>query len=49
VALETVSVPVGGINNHVTPGTFVPLTEALKFVVWPPVRDADEGVRVTII
>jgi hypothetical protein len=49
VALETVRAPIAGIIDHVTPGRFVPRTDASKGVDSPADRDAAEGVRVTVI
>ena len=49
VALETVSVPIAGTIDHVTPGRFVPRTDASKGVDPPADRDADEGVMKTVI
>jgi hypothetical protein len=41
VDVETVRVPIGGITDHVTPGTFVPRTVAWKDVDPPADRDAE--------
>lgn len=49
MALETVSVPIAGKIDHVTPGTFVPRTVAWKDVDPPAERDAEEGVIATVI
>ena len=41
VEVETVRVPIGGITDHVTPGTLVPRTVAWKDVDPPADRDAE--------
>jgi hypothetical protein len=49
VVLETLSVPIAGKIDHVTPGTFVPRTDAWKGVDPPADRDAEEGVIAMVI
>jgi hypothetical protein len=49
VVFETVSVPIAGKIDHVTPGTFVPRTEAWKDVDPPADSDAEEGVIARLI
>ena len=43
-----INVPIGGIRDHVTSGTFVPLTNASNVADSPAFRDAEEGVRFIV-
>jgi hypothetical protein len=44
VYIPLITVPIGGTRDHVTPCTFVPLTEAVNVADSPAFKDADEGV-----
>ena len=40
-----INVPIGGIRDQITAGTFVPLTNASNVADSPAFTDAEEGVR----
>jgi hypothetical protein len=41
-----INVPIGGSRDQVTPGTFVPFTNALNVADSPAFRDVEEGVML---
>ena len=43
------NVPIGVTRVHITPGTFVPLTDASNVADSPALRDADEGVSFIVM
>jgi hypothetical protein len=43
------NVPIGVTRAHITPGTFVPLTDASNVADSPALRDADEGVSFIVM
>jgi hypothetical protein len=43
------NVPIGVTRVHITPGTLVPLTEALNVTDSPAFKDAEDGVRFIVM
>jgi len=42
------NVPIGVTRDHITPGTFVPLTDASKVADSPAFRDVEDGVTLIV-